>query len=233
MTSSPTLRCRPASEPDLVAAAPLPEVVFRPPPAWKRGIDLVCASGLLVLLSPLLICLGLYIKFVSRGPILFSQKRIGAGMREFVIFKFRTMEADRETMTNRTETHGDYVAQLAKSDQPIKKPEYRSQLIRGGNFLRKLSLDELPQLINVLQGNMSLVGPRPDVLDLEHYENWQLRRFEVLPGISGLWQVSGKNSLTFSEMVRLDIRYIDNLSCWNDIKIMLKTLTIILSQNNE
>lgn len=230
MTTMPTLN-RPErmedegrSNPELTQNA----VIFRPPPLWKRTIDIVGSVGLLVLLSPLLVSLGLYIKLVSRGPIIFSQRRIGSGMREFVIYKFRTMESG-----DGTAAHSDYVAQLANSDQPAKKPEYQSRLICGGKFLRRLSLDELPQLVNVLIGNMSLVGPRPDLLDLEYYKTWQLRRFEVLPGISGLWQVSGKNSLTFSQMCELDIQYIDNIALREDLRIMVKTLTLILSQDNE
>lgn len=205
-----------------------PQVDFRPPPKWKRFVDVVGSICLLTVLAPVFLVLAIYIKCVSRGPVIFSQRRIGAGTKEFVIYKFRTMEHN-----NLGSTHCDYIAELAKQDIPAKKPSYGARLISGGGLIRKLSLDELPQLFNVLMGNMSLVGPRPEVLKLEHYEPWQLRRFEVLPGISGLWQVSGKNKLTFNEMIRLDIRYIDEMKFSNDLRIMLKTVALVALPSNE
>jgi lipopolysaccharide/colanic/teichoic acid biosynthesis glycosyltransferase len=200
--------------------------MFRPPPTWKRLFDIAGALFLLVILLPLMVVISAYIKLVSRGPVFFLQKRIGGGARDFVMIKFRTMTAASN------ECHRTYVASLAKSDLPAKKPEYRSRLIFGGGLLRSLSLDELPQLINVLIGNMSLIGPRPEVLSIEDYEAWQLRRFEVLPGMSGLWQVSGKNRLTFNEMIRLDIQYVDQLSVWLDLRIALSTLRVVFLRHN-
>ena len=204
------------------------EVVYRKPPVWKRCIDILGSLALIVLLSPAFLVLGLYVWLVSPGPIIFRQRRIGAGTHDFVILKFRTMHVDRDAPCHRS-----YVAGLVNSDQPASKPNYASRLIRGGHVIRRLSLDELPQLFNVLMGDMSLVGPRPDVLNLEDYEDWQLRRFEVLPGISGLWQVSGKNRLSFNQMVRLDIQYIDHLGFWSDMSIMLKTIKLIVLRTNE
>lgn len=226
MHSAPTLD-RPVTQVD-TATAQRPPVDYSPPPRWKRFIDVLGACCLLTVLAPVFLILAVYIKIVSRGPVIFSQKRIGAGTKEFVIFKFRTMEH-----SNSGSNHCDYVAELAKQNIPAKKPSYGARLISGGGLIRKLSLDELPQLLNVLIGNMSLVGPRPEVLKLENYEHWQLRRFEVLPGISGLWQVSGKNKLTFNEMIRLDIRYIDEMSFSNDLRIMLKTVALIAFPSNE
>ena len=130
------------------------------------------------------------------------------------------------------DSHRDYVATLVHSDIPAQKPEYKNRLIRGATLLRSLSLDELPQLFNVLIGNMSLIGPRPEVLQLEDYEAWQLRRFEVLPGISGLWQVSGKNRLTFNQMIRLDIQYVESLTFGLDMRIAVKTLGVVLLRHN-
>lgn len=203
------------------------EVAFRPTPWWKRTFDIVGAAFLLITLSPLLLLVGIYIKVVSPGPILFFQDRLGGGAKYFSIYKFRTMSPEPEG-----DSHSQYIASLAKTDEPVSKPQYQSRLILGGALLRSLSLDELPQLVNVIQGKMSLIGPRPEVLKLEDYEDWQLRRFEVLPGISGLWQVSGKNKLTFNQMVQLDIRYIDTLSMWLDFKIAMKTLGVVILRRN-
>ena len=203
-------------------------VIVRATPIWKRAFDIFGSLIAILLLSPLFVLIALHIKAVSKGPVLFCQKRLGLGTRYFVIYKFRTMKQGMQI-----QKHEDYILSVASSDQPAKKPSYQSRLIPGGAFLRKLSLDELPQLFNILLGTMSLIGPRPDVLELQHYKPWQTRRFEVLPGISGLWQVSGKNRLTFDEMVRLDIQYIDQLSLWQDLKITLRTCVMIASLNNE
>lgn len=202
-------------------------VKFVPPPVWKRTFDVVGATCLLITLAPLMAAIALYIKCVSKGPILFCQERIGGGAKNFVMYKFRTMEVGQAD-----DSHSVYIASLAKSDQPAKKPEYAARLIPGARLLRSLSLDELPQLFNVLRGNMSLIGPRPEVLKLEEYQSWQLRRFEVLPGISGLWQVSGKNLLTFNQMIQLDIQYVDRGGFWLDMKIALKTLRVVLLRRN-
>lgn len=205
----------------------MPSIEFRHPPRWKRIIDIVASLSLLIALAPLLVIISLYVRLVSRGPILFCQSRVGAGLKPFEIYKFRTMiESDPR------ESHRDYVVGLTQSDEPASKPDNSRRLIPGGGWLRSMSLDELPQLVNVLFGSMSLIGPRPEVLQVEDYEPWQLRRFEVLPGISGLWQVSGKNRLTFKRMVELDIEYVDRHSFALDLEIMLKTIGVICRRNN-
>ncbi len=195
----------------------------RKTPWWKRSIDMVGAAfGLLVLAVPLL-CVAALIKFASpRGPVFFRQKRYGIGGEEFEIFKFRTMHQGA------TAEHQCYVTELAKSNGVLQKPDLSSRLIWLGDFYRTYAIDELPQLINVLKGEMSLVGPRPDVLTVRDYEPWQRERFEVLPGLTGLWQTSGKNELTFEEMVVLDIYYLRNLTVWMDSRILLKTVSTIL-----
>ena len=203
------------------------EVRLRSTPMWKRTIDVIGSLCLLLLLVPLLVLLGIYIKCVSPGPVLFVQERIGAGAKRFRMYKLRTMH-----VSSSGDSHRQYVASLVGTDKPAQKPEYNSRLIRGGKLLRSLSLDELPQLINVLRGNMSLIGPRPEVLQLEDYESWQLRRFEVLPGISGLWQVSGKNRLTFNQMITLDIQYVDRLSFGLDVWIAMQTIWVIVLRRN-
>ena len=135
--------------------------------------------------------------------------------------------------SSRDEKHRRYVADRALSDGPILKPWYRNELIPGGRLLRKLSLDELPQLFNVLRGNMSLVGPRPDLLQLEDYSPHQARRFEVMPGMTGLWQVIEKNSLSFDQMIALDLDYIDRMSVWMDLVILFRTIGFLINSRNE
>ena len=165
----------------------------RETPPWKRILDL---AGVLVIgpmLVPLLAAVAIYIKMVSKGPVLFLQSRVGHGGNAFTIFKFRTMHV---APSGRDDEHRNYVVAHAGAGTPVRKPELKNQLIPGGSLIRKLSIDELPQLWNVAQGSMSLVGPRPDLLQVEDYAPWQLARFEVLPGMTGLWQVSGKNRLT-------------------------------------
>ncbi len=200
-------------------------------PRWKRLCDVVAAIALLIVLVPLLVGIALFIKCVSRGPVLFKQKRLGEMGRYFVIYKFRTLQQGNPYTV--TEEHRRFVADLANSDAVAAKPDIRSRLIPWGGFLRSASLDELPQLINVLKGEMSLVGPRPDVLDWQDYPAWQLRRFEATPGITGLWQVSGKNQLTFRQMVELDVRYIESRSIRLDLWILAKTVTLVLKKGNK
>lgn len=193
-------------------------------------MDLVGVVLLAPLVVPVVLIVALLIKCVSRGPAFFVQSRLGHGGEYFRIYKFRTMHV---TGTSRDASHREYVASHAGSNAPVTKPDYKDSLIFGGSLMRLTSIDELPQLLNILIGNMSLVGPRPDVLLREDYEAWQLRRFEVLPGMTGLWQISGKNRLTFDRMIELDIEYIDNQSLALDLKIMLKTFKVILSEPNE
>ena len=199
-------------------------------PRWKRVLDVVGASLLLVCLGPVLGLIALYIKLVSRGPALFVQERLGLGGEYFRIYKFRTMLV---TEVSRDSAHREFVNSHSQSNSKLEKPDVRSQLIPGGRLLRQLSIDEFPQLLNVLQGNMSLVGPRPDLMHLCDYETCQLRRFEVLPGMTGLWQVSGKNETTFEEMMSLDVAYIDQLSFGMDLKILAKTVFVLIYNRNE
>lgn len=203
---------------------------WHPIPFWKRLFDICVASLLLVVLSPLLIAIGFFIRMVSRGPALFKQERLGEMGRYFVIYKYRTLHPSESTCP--TSEHREFMTGLTTSEEIAAKPDLSDRLIPGGHFLRSHSLDELPQLLNVLRGEMSLIGPRPDVLDWQDYPPWQLRRFEVTPGITGLWQVSGKNRLTFSQMVELDIKYIENRSFWLDMWILMKTFKLVLSKDN-
>lgn len=198
-------------------------------PHWKRIIDLFGSLCCGLIASPLLVAIAIYIKCVSRGPVLFKQERLGHGAQSITVYKFRTMHC---AGADATKGHRDYIKSIEKSAVAA-KPSYRDRLIPGGGAIRALSLDELPQLWNVWKGDMSLVGPRPDVLLLDDYQNdYELRRFEVLPGITGLWQVSGKNRLSYQQMIDLDVQYVDRLSWKLDLWIMLKTLTLILRSDN-
>lgn len=199
-------------------------------PLWKRGVDFCGVVLVAPFIAPLALIVAVYIKLVSPGPILFVQSRVGYGGDDFLIYKFRTMHVPN---VSRDDTHRDYVACHTGLDGPIKKPDYQNDLIPGGKLLRTFSIDELPQLLNVVRGNMSLVGPRPDLLRLEDYEPWHTRRFEVLPGMTGLWQVSGKNRLTFDQMIELDIRYVETQSLLRDLRIMAKTLVVLMLERNE
>ena len=191
--------------------------------------------SLLVLLLPGLLLVGLLvaliIKLGSRGPVFFRQNRVGYKGREFVCFKFRTMAANAET-----ESHRRHAQELIKSQSQMVKLDERKdpRLIPFGSLLRACGLDELPQLINVFRGEMSLVGPRPCIpYECEAYQPWHWHRFDAVPGLTGLWQVSGKNRTTFDQMVRLDIEYSRNLSFWRDLAIIAKTVPALWRQYSD
>jgi lipopolysaccharide/colanic/teichoic acid biosynthesis glycosyltransferase len=193
-------------------------------PLWKRSMDIVGASVLLVLLLPVFIGVATLIKLVSRGPVIYRQDRLGVGGRKFSFLKFRTMQvADSDAC------HQQYLQRLIACGDtcppPMKKLDHcNPNIIPLGRFLRSTCLDELPQLINVLRGDMSLVGPRPPIpYEAAAYMPWHSTRFNCLPGMTGLWQISGKNRLCFRDMIRLDIRYAREMSFWTDIEILFKT----------
>ncbi len=196
--------------------------------ATKRTLDVVIAALLMILTSPIWLVASVLIKATSPGPVLFRQQRIGAGGAAFTCFKFRTMhdgvseEAHRELVT-RMLVNGEISAAGDRKGQPY-KVNGDSRVIAVGRWMRRSSLDELPQLINVLRGEMSIVGPRPALAyEIENYDDWQRERLSVRPGITGLWQVSGRNRLTYTEMCVLDIRYIHQWSVAADLLIMLRT----------
>lgn len=200
-------------------------------PLWKRGLDLTCLLIALPTVLPLMLMLAAFIKLVSPGPIFFRQKRVGFLGESFDCLKFRTMEVNADT-----KVHQNYVADLIKSDTPMTKMDNRgdSRLIKMGWLLRATGLDELPQLINVLKGEMSLVGPRPCTpAEFGCFQAWHKERCKALPGLTGLWQVSGKNRTTFTEMIKLDIYYAQHSSLWLDLKIMLRTFPVLFSQVQE
>jgi len=190
---------------------------------FKRFMDLIVALGGLVILSPLFLLIGLAIKLDSPGPVLFKQTRVGRGGREFTIYKFRSMRQGAEEEKGK-------LADLNEASGPIFKIRDDPRLTRVGRVLRRWSLDELPQLYNVLRGEMSLVGPRPPTpAEVAMYEDWHKKRLAVCPGMTGLWQVSGRSKLPFDEMVLLDIYYVENWSPALDVKILLRTVPKWLS----
>ncbi len=195
----------------------------------KRAIDVLGSAFALLLLSPLLFVIAAVIKFTSKGPILFKQQRLGQYGVQFTFLKFRSMY-----YKNDATIHRDYVRKLISAkenqrhtDEPgeVYKIKDDPRVTRFGRFLRKTSLDELPQFLNVLKGEMSLVGPRPPIpYEVEAYDIWHRRRFlEIKPGITGLWQVEGRSRVKFDDMVRLDIKYARTWSPWLDIKILVRT----------
>ena len=197
-------------------------------PVWKRTIDLACCAMALPFFVLCTLVMTLITKCVSPGPVFFTQERIGHLGRRFKIYKFRTMK-----LGTGTAVHQSYVKDLIGTNAPMVKLDAHgdSRLLPGAWLLRASGLDELPQLINVLRGEMSLVGPRPCIpSEFEHYLPWQLARCDAVPGLTGLWQVSGKNRTTFEEMMRFDIQYAHGLSLWLDLKIILLTAPSLLVQ---
>jgi exopolysaccharide biosynthesis polyprenyl glycosylphosphotransferase len=208
----------------------------------KRVFDLAVATTALMLLAPFLLLLALAIRVSSRGPVLFRQTRVGLQGKPFTFLKFRSMRAQSGTdihrrftadwIYGRTGPAGRSVGAAAFPPVPlpvVHKITRDPRVTPIGRILRRTSLDELPQLWNVLRGDMSIVGPRPPIpYEYDRYTEWHKRRLEVLPGITGLWQVSGRNALSFDDMVRLDIEYIENWSLEEDIRILLKTVPVLL-----
>lgn len=188
----------------------------------KRGMDTGLSSAILLLFAPVWVLVALAVKLESRGPVIFRQARVGKGERIFYMLKFRSMYADaedRRAELEKANPYADVLLRLPSDD--------RVTLL--GRLLRRFSIDEIPQLLNVLKGEMSLVGPRPHMpSEVARYQEWQLRKFDVLPGVTGLTQVSGRKDLSLDDMVRLDIYYIENWSPWLDLQILLKTIPAVL-----
>jgi lipopolysaccharide/colanic/teichoic acid biosynthesis glycosyltransferase len=195
----------------------------------RRALDIVLALAMLFVLAPVLLLVALAIRIDSRGPVLFRQRRVGRGMAEFTVLKFRSMKASADS-----KRHRDYVTSLIAGDGGneqggLYKLAVDDRITVVGRFLRMTSLDELPQLWNVVRGEMSLVGPRPVIAyEAEQYPDWYLGRFAVRPGLTGLWQVSGRNERTYEEMVRLDLEYAERRTLGLDLLILLKTVWVVL-----
>jgi exopolysaccharide biosynthesis polyprenyl glycosylphosphotransferase len=200
----------------------------------KRAFDATASALLILLLSPLFAVLALLVKQSSPGPVLFVQERLGRNGRPFRFYKFRSMRHDADDVV-----HRQFVAMFINGDQEgcrarnggstVFKLERDPRITAIGRWLRRTSLDELPQLFNILKGEMSLVGPRPPIAyEIENYQPWHFERLKVLPGLTGLWQVMGRSRVSFNEMVHLDLHYINHWSLLLDLKILLRTVPVVL-----
>jgi exopolysaccharide biosynthesis polyprenyl glycosylphosphotransferase len=188
----------------------------------KRAFDILFSLFLLILLSPLMLLIAIAIKISSTGPILFKQQRCGFNGRMFTLYKFRSMFVDAEIKRRELD-------KMNEMDGPVFKIKRDPRITPLGRILRRLSLDELPQLFNVLKGDMSFVGPRPPLaVEVELYKLWQRRRLSLKPGLTCIWQVSGRNKIGFEKWMELDMTYIDNWSLWLDFKILVKTVFVVL-----
>jgi lipopolysaccharide/colanic/teichoic acid biosynthesis glycosyltransferase len=247
------------SEPDLfeqalqATVADAPYLMDVPPPALdvssdrtyqiqQRVLDIFVSVAALLLLAPLFVVIAIAIKLSSSGPVLFRQERFGWQFRPFMFYKFRSMYADSDQavhrayvsrlIAGRTESGNGTGNGAAGKKTRIFKITGDPRVTPLGRFLRRTSLDELPQLWNVLRGEMSLVGPRPCIhYELEQYDDWHTSRLDVKPGMTGLWQVTARNTVGFDEMVRLDLAYVEQCSFWLDIRILLRTPQAVISGN--
>jgi lipopolysaccharide/colanic/teichoic acid biosynthesis glycosyltransferase len=217
------------SSPEPAVQAPLPPHL----PLWKRVMDMVGALLALVVLSPLMLAVALAVRLSSPGPVIFRQERIGSRGRPFLMFKFRTMRVDAGEDVHRLFVQALIRGEAGCGNGGEFKLRNDPRITPIGGFLRRWSLDELPQLLNVLRGEMSLVGPRPDPCYARAaYRPWYHRRtLTARPGITGLWQVEGRSRVTFEEMVRMDLRYGHSLSVRNDLRILTRTLRAVLSRH--
>jgi lipopolysaccharide/colanic/teichoic acid biosynthesis glycosyltransferase len=200
----------------------------------KRSLDILISISVIVLGFPFFLAISIFIKLTSKGPVFFKQERIGENGEPFVLLKLRTMRIDADDSH-----HKEFCEQFIKGnleeeevsngDASVYKIVDDPRITGIGKFLRKSSLDELPQFINILKGEMTLVGPRPPLkYEYKHYDNWHKLRLKVRPGLTGLWQVSGRSSVSFQEMVMLDLYYIENWSLMMDIRIVLNTIPVML-----
>ena len=192
----------------------------------KRAIDIIGAISGLLLLSPVIVIVACAIKFTSKGPIFFSQKRVGKNGELFDMYKFRSMVVNAEELKEKLEQQNERYGPMFKmKDDP--------RVTKVGRFIRKTSLDELPQLWNVLKGDMSLVGPRPSLpKEVAQFEKWMYKRLSVKPGLTCFWQVSGRNNIDFEDWMKLDIKYVDERNIWIDIKLIFKTVLVLFGDKN-
>jgi len=216
------------ANPDLIELNGFPLLTYSMLPSkelqrlGKILLDIVVSSLLLILLFPLFLITALAVSLTSPGPIIFSQIRLGANGRRFKLYKFRTMIENAEVLKDKLLSQNEAAG-------PVFKMKEDPRLTSLGKILRRTSIDELPQLINVLKGEISLVGPRPPLsTEVDEYHRWQRRRLSMKPGITGLWQVSGRSNVDFDEWMKLDLEYIDKWSFWLDIKILLKTVVVVV-----
>ena len=192
----------------------------------KRALDIIASFLGLIILSPILLIVAILIKLESKGPALFSQSRIGLSGEQFKMYKFRSMVQNAEELK-------DKLAKQNEMSGPMFKMKDDPRVTKVGKFIRKTSIDELPQLLNVLKGEMSLVGPRPSLpKEVEKFESRMLRRLDVRPGLTCYWQVSGRNNIDFYDWMKLDLKYIDERGFWLDIKLIFKTVGVLFGDDN-
>ena len=192
----------------------------------KRSLDIMASLVGLIILSPVVLVVAILIKLESKGPIIFSQKRIGLNGKEFKMYKFRSMVQNAEELKEKLQKQNEMSG-------PMFKIKNDPRVTKVGRFIRKTSIDELPQLINVLKGDMSLVGPRPSLpKEVENFEGWMLRRLDVKPGLTCYWQVSGRNNIDFEDWMKLDIKYVEERNFWIDIKLIFKTVFVLFGDKN-
>lgn len=192
----------------------------------KRLIDVVCSFLGVLVLSPLFIIIAIIIKMTSKGPVFFSQKRVGKNGKEFDMYKFRSMVVNAEELKEK-------LAAQNEMSGPMFKMKDDPRVTKVGKFIRKTSIDELPQLWNILKGDMSLVGPRPSLpKEVAQFDEWMYKRLEVKPGLTCYWQVSGRNNIDFEDWMKLDVKYVEERSLWIDIKLIFKTVFVLFGDKN-
>ena len=194
--------------------------------AIKRLIDITCSFVGILVLSPLFIIIAIIIKFTSKGPVFFSQKRVGRNGKEFDMYKFRSMVVNAEELKEK-------LAAQNEMSGPMFKMKDDPRVTKVGKFIRKTSIDELPQLWNILKGDMSLVGPRPSLpKEVAQFEDWMHKRLDVKPGLTCYWQVSGRNNIDFEDWMKLDVKYVKERNLWIDIKLIFKTVGVLFGDKN-
>ena len=193
---------------------------------FKRSIDVICSIMGLIALSPIFLIVSILIRLESKGERIFKQKRVGLNGEEFEIYKFRSMVANAEELKEK-------LAEENEMSGPMFKMKDDPRITKVGKFIRKTSIDELPQLINVVKGEMSLVGPRPSLpKEVAEFEEWMNERLLVKPGLTCYWQVSGRNNIDFEDWMKLDIKYVRERNFWLDIKLILKTILVLFGDEN-
>lgn len=192
----------------------------------KRIMDIVFSILGLIIFSPIFLIVSILIKLESEGPIIFAQERVGMKGKTFKMYKFRSMVVDAEELKEKLKEQNEM-------DGPMFKMKNDPRVTKVGKFIRKTSIDELPQIINVLKGEMSLVGPRPSLVkEVEKFEPWMLRRLDVKPGLTCYWQVSGRNDIDFENWMRLDVKYVEERNIWIDLKLIFKTFLVLFGDEH-
>ena len=193
---------------------------------FKRGLDLLLSTIGIIVAIPIFLIIGIWIKLESKGPIIFSQKRVGQNGKIFNMYKLRSMVVNAEELKEKLKENNEMSG-------PMFKMQYDPRITKIGRFIRKTSIDELPQLINVIKGDMSLVGPRPSLPEeVDQFEKWMLKRLDVKPGLTCYWQVSGRNNIDFEDWMKLDIKYVSERSLFLDIKLIFKTVVVLFGDKN-